>query len=575
MDHETGLFQSNDTANNAQPHISYATAASSSHQNQKNSNHIDANEHLEKLTDTNEDAFKWTLEPWVPPSAKKLQSISRAQRLAVLSYLNPLSNISAQKPSAIYYEVKFPPNVNIKQDINIIKTQKEIIGKTGPLPKRPLNMVNPAEYSKNSYLIKTNDTNQSTQLKSIKTLDNHPVIVEPCTAFNLSQGIVISDALKKSTIEEIKADLEGQGVFKVESLPQFSPQGVSKPSNKFILHFNSSEIPQVILLGGVHRILVEPYVSLPKRCRKCQLLGHSTGQCKDVQRCTRCGEATHKSEDCAQPAQCVNCCGDHPANSNNCPHYMMKKEILKIRSEYKLTSTEAYNIIYSKYFSTGKECQFKTIKTNNNNENVLNSKDREPARQQTPNENSISRILKNLEEQFTAEINTNEPKPSLHDRGERMMHDDGSDGGRGLAGGACSDGGRGLAGGVCMNLQNDPLTQTETSPDLQKMKGGLGDIKYNYKFTRFDKPDSRNSEVPCASTPTNKSPSKLNIENKSPNSGNDNHQERRSRRTESSTRKRDLEEPVPNPDIEKRRKQRSSSTSKLNQIPTLIGKNKY
>ena len=304
--------------------------------------------------------LQYTLEPWDPPTPKQLARSNRMHRLAALSGLQPMSLPLYTPPKFTrYYELTFGPTINIRTDINIIRTQRELHEAVGSLPKRPLGMFNPTELTRHSLLVEVKSCTQRDRLLSITELAGNPVTVRPSDHFNISQGQIYSEALAHSSPDEILADLESQGVTKVE--PVLSSIRPSSNATRYILHFATPDLPQLVVLGNIYKILVDPYIPLPRRCYKCQLLGHLTSTCRATKgRCVRCGQDSHEATNCAQTPTCVNCHESHPANSNMCPHYQMRREMLQIRTAYKLTSREAEDIVISRNFSKGKRYDFST-----------------------------------------------------------------------------------------------------------------------------------------------------------------------------------------------------------------------
>ena len=304
--------------------------------------------------------FPYTLEPYEPPTPQQLKRLSRSHRLAVLSSQRPLP-VYKPDPFTSFFEIQFSPSTNIRTDINIIKTQTELRALVGPLPSRPLQTSNPAEFTKNSYLIKVGSKAQSDKLQTLTELDGHRVTVTASSLFNTSQGLIVSEALTHSSPAEILRDLGTQGVTKVERLSARNREGTLAPSNRFILHFTSATPPQIITIGQVHRELVEPYIPHPRRCFRCQLLGHLSSHCRSpTEICACCGLSGHADADCSHQLQCVNCGGSHRASSSSCPHYLLRRDILTLRTIHGLTTREAEDFVHAQYLSKGKQFIFKT-----------------------------------------------------------------------------------------------------------------------------------------------------------------------------------------------------------------------
>ena len=57
----------------------------------------------------------------------------------------------------------------------------------------------------------------------------------------------------------------------------------------YIMTFNTHKIPKEIKIG-YQKIDVEPHISNPLRCYKCQRFGHHQDQCTRLPVCGRCGE---------------------------------------------------------------------------------------------------------------------------------------------------------------------------------------------------------------------------------------------------------------------------------------------
>ena len=81
--------------------------------------------------------------------------------------------------------------------------------------------------------------------------------------------------------------------------------------------------------------------------------------------CGRCGEICdddHKPEYCNQPEKCYHCKGSHSTSYRNCQRFLMKKEILALKTKERLTFREAKIAVSQMYVrprvlftSTGKK----------------------------------------------------------------------------------------------------------------------------------------------------------------------------------------------------------------------------
>ena len=99
--------------------------------------------------------------------------------------------------------------------------------------------------------------------------------------------------------------------------------GILKPTNTFVLTFNTPILLTVVKIGG-------------------QVFGHHENKCGRHPVCCNCAQPEHfASGQCDKPAKCVNCSGDHPANSKECPQWEKEKQILKIKCEQNISFPEA------------------------------------------------------------------------------------------------------------------------------------------------------------------------------------------------------------------------------------------
>ena len=164
--------------------------------------------------------------------------------------------------------------------------------------------------------------------------------VTPHKSLNTSKGIVRCPALIRQSNEHILEFIEEQGVTDVRRI-NVHRDGVLKPTNTFVLTFNTPELPTVVKIGFI-QAKVDVYVPNPLRCYQCQVFGHHENKCGRQALCINCGMPEHcASGQCQRPAKCVNCSGDHPANSKECPQWEKEKKILKIKFDQNISFPEA------------------------------------------------------------------------------------------------------------------------------------------------------------------------------------------------------------------------------------------
>ena len=69
--------------------------------------------------------------------------------------------------------------------------------------------------------------------------------------------------------------------------------------------------------------------------------GHVASHCRGKLRCSICGGERKYSECSAAAPNCPNCGGDHYANDKICPRYKRETEMLKLKTEAKLSYADA------------------------------------------------------------------------------------------------------------------------------------------------------------------------------------------------------------------------------------------
>jgi hypothetical protein len=295
--------------------------------------------------------YDLTLEPYEPPSLRALSALTKDEKIAILSASTPIPLFN-NKGFLRFYILTFP-GINIKTDLNVIEANQQLQAAIG-IPKKIVTI------DTKSLLIEVNSVHQSMQIMNIKTIANNPVIVKLHPTLNTAKGLVTSTAMTKCSEDQLKEVLRGQGVSNIERLTRKTPQGEIMHTNRYILTFTLPDLPTLIKITSWHYELIQPYASLPMRCYKCQLLGHTSSKCRrDEVTCARCGKDGHSSATCANPVYCVNCGLGHAASSNDCPHYQFRREVLVIQSRECLTYNEAKAQLQAKYASQGKRFSFR------------------------------------------------------------------------------------------------------------------------------------------------------------------------------------------------------------------------
>lgn len=238
-----------------------------------------------------------------------------------------------------HYIITFP-GLNISNDLDIIKTSKELKESAGKLKKI-------TRAGKSTLLVETVSALQSEKLKKIKKLANHEVLVTKHKLFNSVKGVVRSRAFGHNTIEEIRENLSNQGVSDVRRVSIRRNNEIIQ-TDTYILTFELNKLPPIIIYGEFHREIVEEYKHKPQQCYKCQKFGHVAKYCRsEADTCSRCGLQGHVQHDCRNAIKCYHCNKDHYSNSKDCDKYKCEEQILSIQMKEKIPRGDAVEITMS------------------------------------------------------------------------------------------------------------------------------------------------------------------------------------------------------------------------------------
>ena len=153
-------------------------------------------------------------------------------------------------------------------------------------------------------------------LKTTKLLGYLPVKVSPHRTLNSSKFVIKCEELDKMDEEEIKKELQPQGIIAVKR--------ISIRYSLYVLTIKGQTIPKRINIGYLKKE-TRPYIPNPQRCFQCQKFGHTKNSCKGKAVCAGCGEEGHNLDDCKNDPKCVNCQGDHVALSRDCPKWKIER----------------------------------------------------------------------------------------------------------------------------------------------------------------------------------------------------------------------------------------------------------
>ena len=183
-----------------------------------------------------------------------------------------------------------------------------------------------------SVFIEVETKQQCKNLKTTKLLGYLPVKVSPHRTLNSSKFVIKCEELDKMDEEEIKKELQPQGIIAVKR--------ISIRYSLYVLTIKGQTIPKRINIGYLKKE-TRPYIPNPQRCFQCQKFGHTKNSCKGKAVCAGCGEEGHNLDDCKNEPKCVNCQGDHVAISRDCPKWKIEKDIVTLKYTEKISFADA------------------------------------------------------------------------------------------------------------------------------------------------------------------------------------------------------------------------------------------
>ena len=182
-------------------------------------------------------------------------------------------------------------------------------------------------------------------LLKLKTFFNIKIKSYPHTTLNTSRGVIKSSELSLCNLEEIKTNLNSQGVIDVRRI-SIRRNSETIETNTYILTFNHPQVPKEIKIGyQIERVNV--YVPNPLRCFKCQMFGHHEDRCTRQPICKRCGgnDSNHQESNCDKELHCANCGEAHSADSKICRIWKKEKEIMQVKYTRNISFPEARKIV--------------------------------------------------------------------------------------------------------------------------------------------------------------------------------------------------------------------------------------
>ena len=178
-------------------------------------------------------------------------------------------------------------------------------------------------------LIKTTSDESSRKLKELDHILECPIKAFSHPTLNQVQGTIYSNFLLDEPTETLLDQWKKFGVIGVYRFTTFQ-NGEVKPTPRLLLTFKGLNLPSKLNLGW-RQYDIRQHIPTPRRCYKCNRIGHSQKICRSSKSCLNCAELFHERP-CNNPIKCINCGDPHKANDSSCPRYLLEKEILSIKT---------------------------------------------------------------------------------------------------------------------------------------------------------------------------------------------------------------------------------------------------
>ena len=172
---------------------------------------------------------------------------------------------------------------NVPLNLNAFVLKKAIDG----MANAELDNVKPMKSGR--VFIEVETKQQCKNLKTTKLLGYLPVKVSPHRTLNSSKFVIKCEELDKMDEEEIKKELQPQGIIAVKR--------ISIRYSLYVLTIKGQTIPKRINIGYLKKE-TRPYIPNSQRCFQCQKFGHTKNSCKGKAVCAGCGKEGHNLDDC-------------------------------------------------------------------------------------------------------------------------------------------------------------------------------------------------------------------------------------------------------------------------------------
>ncbi len=274
-------------------------------------------------------------------------------------HLSPINNNVVAKQSRLAEQSKFENLVFIKGTKENITKLNSMALKDAMLRIDNTVMSNQIKYSRDSLKISCTSNEQKENLMEIKHLmgievktSAHVALTRYSKDYNEDLRVIIFGVSVEIPKEIISK--ETGAIFVKRLLKKYPLEEQPKETENVVLTFASTP-PSYVRIGIKDHKTTE-YNAPVVRCYKCQKFGHVSSSCGGRTTCPKCAGG-HSFNECPLNSttaimtkngntsnlniKCSNCGGPHSSAFRGCPVYQERKQILEIKSRYKMSYADA------------------------------------------------------------------------------------------------------------------------------------------------------------------------------------------------------------------------------------------
>ena len=178
-------------------------------------------------------------------------------------------------------------------------------------------------------LIKTTSEENSRKLKALPKILDCPIKAFSHPKLNQVQGTIYANFLINKPTDLLLDEWKKFDVIDVYRFTTFQ-NGKAIPTPRLLLTFKGLNLPSKINHGW-REYGIRQHIPNPRRCYKCNRIGHSQKICRSEKTCLNCAKLFHERP-CNNPSECINCGDPHKANDPSCLRYILEKETLAIKA---------------------------------------------------------------------------------------------------------------------------------------------------------------------------------------------------------------------------------------------------